>query len=460
MPHAIIIDDDADFRDAIAELVRAEGFSVQIAGTLADARALLAVGVPDLALVDLKLPDGSGADLLRQLAEGTSTDVVLITGYASVDSAVNALRESVTDYLTKPVDLPRLKTILANVARRRELAEQVADLRAELRRLGRFGPLIGSSPPMQELYDLIARVAPTNATVFLQGESGTGKELVAETVHQLSRRAKQPFVALNCGAVSTQLIESELFGHERGSFTGAERVHRGYFERADGGTLFLDEITEMPLELQVKLLRTLETGRVMRIGGEREIAVDVRFIGATNRDAQDAVASGKLRQDLLYRLSVFPIPLPPLRERGSDIALLAESLLGQMNRDESTDKRLNREALELLRNHEWPGNVRELKNAIQRAFILADQEITPACLPDLEEPGRNEPAGEPIAPGAKLAITAGMPIREAERRLILATLDACDGNKERTAKVLQISLKTLYNRLNAYSLRAKAAASS
>jgi DNA-binding NtrC family response regulator len=460
MPHAIIIDDDADFRDAIAELVRAEGFSVQIAGTLADARALLAVGVPDLALVDLKLPDGSGAELLRQLAEGTSTDVVLITGYASVDSAVNALRESVTDYLTKPVDLPRLKTILANVARRRELSEQVADLRAELRRLGRFGPLIGSSPPMQELYDLIARVAPTNATVFLQGESGTGKELVAETVHQLSRRAKQPFVALNCGAVSTQLIESELFGHERGSFTGAERVHRGYFERADGGTLFLDEITEMPLELQVKLLRTLETGRVMRIGGEREIAVDVRFIGATNRDAQEAVASGKLRQDLLYRLSVFPIPLPPLRERGSDIALLAESLLGQMNRDEGTDKRLNREALELLRNHEWPGNVRELKNAIQRAFILADQEITPTCLPDLEEPGRNEPAGEPVAAGAKLAITAGMPIREAERRLILATLDACDGNKERTAKVLQISLKTLYNRLNAYSLRAKAAASS
>jgi two-component system response regulator AtoC len=256
MPHAIVIDDDPGFQEAIAEVLSQEGFSMESATTLAQARQLLGERMPDLALVDLSLPDGDGSQLIPELATMPFTDVVLITGNASVESAIDAFREGVVDYLTKPVELPRLRAVLANISRRRELHDQVEDLRAELRRLGRFGPLIGSSPPMQHLYDMIARVAPTNATVFIQGESGTGKELVAQTVHQLSRRRKQPFVALNCGAVTPQLIESELFGHERGSFTGADRIHKGYFERAHGGTLFLDEITEMPVELQVKLLRS------------------------------------------------------------------------------------------------------------------------------------------------------------------------------------------------------------
>ncbi len=454
MPHAIVIDDDPGFQEAIAEVLSQEGFTMESATTLAQARQLLGERMPDLALVDLSLPDGEGSQLIPELATMPFTDVVLITGNATVDSAVDAFREGVVDYLTKPVELPRLRAVLANVARRRELHDQVEDLRAELRRLGRFGPLIGSAPPMQHLYDMIARVAPTNATVFIQGESGTGKELVAQTCHQLSRRRKQPFVALNCGSVTPQLIESELFGHERGSFTGADRIHKGYFERAHGGTLFLDEITEMPVELQVKLLRVLEMGKIVRIGGERELPVDVRLVAATNRDPHEAVAQQKLRQDLLYRLSVFPLQLPPLRERGADIDLLAEYFLSHMNRAEKADKRLGRAALERMRAYHWPGNVRELKNVMDRAFILADQVITTECLPALS--GDATPmSAEPVGLGPAIELKPGISIGEAEKRLIFATLEACNGNKERAARVLEISLKTLYNRLNAYNGRGK-----
>src|SRR5213593_3088108 len=327
MADALLVDDDVSFQAALAELVRAEGFSVETAASLGEARAFLGEHTPDLALVDLKLPDGSGLELLREIDSSVATEIVLITGHATVDSAVEALRRGASDYLTKPVDIPRLKSVLANVVRRRELREEIESLRGTLRSLGHFGPLIGASPAMQAVYDMVARVAPTDATVLVQGESGTGKELVAQTLHQLSRRRKEPFVALNCAAVSPQLIESELFGHERGSFTGAARTHKGYFERAEGGTLFLDEISEMPIELQVKLLRVLETGTVARIGGDQSVEVDVRVLAATNRDPHKAVHDGKLREDLLYRLSVFPIHMPPLRERGEDIELLASYFL-------------------------------------------------------------------------------------------------------------------------------------
>jgi two-component system, NtrC family, response regulator HydG len=453
MPHAAIIDDDESFREAIGEVIRQHGFTVETASSLEEARHLFASRIPDLALVDLSLPDGDGSDLLRQLAEEPA-DVVVITGNATVASAVGALREGAADYLTKPVDMQRLEAILANVARRRELIEQVHDLRAELRGLGRFGGLVGSSPAMQTLYDLIARVSPTGATVLVHGESGTGKELVAQTIHQLSRRRKRSFIAVNSGAMSPQLIESELFGHERGSFTGADRQHRGYFERAAEGTLFLDEITEMPIELQVKLLRTLETGTVLRIGGEKEIPVDVRIVAAANRDPDEAVASGKFRADLLYRLSVFPIGIPPLRERDDDVTLLAETFLAQLNRDEGAAKRLTRSAIDRLRRHPWPGNVRELKNVVQRAFILADEEIDAACLPSLREQDPTASSSSSAA-GPAIVLRPGTAIAAAERRLILATLDSFEGNKERTAKSLGISLKTLYNRLNAYSGHAK-----
>ena len=443
MPHALVVDDDSNFLLPLAELVEREGFSTSVASSLKDARALIRSKLPDLVLIDLFLPDGQGIELLEDLDAGSATEVVLVTGHASVDTAVQSLRRGASDYLTKPVDIPRLKTVLASILRAHALREEVGTLRAELRKLGRFGSLVGASPAMQKIYDLIGRVAPTDATVLLTGESGTGKELVSETLHALSRRRQAPFLPLNCGAISPSLIESELFGHERGSFTGADRTHRGYFERAAGGTIFLDEITEMPFELQVKLLRVLETASVIRIGGERPVPVDVRVIAATNRQPEEAVAQGKLREDLLYRLKVFPLHLPPLRERGDDVELLSEYFLGLLNKAEGTTKRFSRAAMQQLRAHTWPGNVRELKNLVHHVFILADDEIGIDSLPsDLN-------GAEPHT-SASLHVKVGISLAEADRRLILATLNEFSGDKRKAADVLGISLKTLYNRLKIY----------
>ncbi|HSJ98947.1 MAG TPA: sigma-54 dependent transcriptional regulator [Myxococcota bacterium] len=449
---ALVVDDERDFRESMALLVQREGFVVEEADSLAHARARLADGPVDVVLIDLGLPDGDGLELVRD-EEYAGAAFVVITGNASVDSAVSALREGAIDYLTKPVDRPRLTSILAHVSRQRALHAEVSTLRGELRALGRFGALIGRSAPMQQVYDLIARVAPTQASVFVTGESGTGKELVAETVHAMSKRRDGPFVAVNCGAISPTLIESELFGHERGSFTGADRRRRGYFEQAGGGTLLLDEITEMPIELQVKLLRVLETGCVTRVGSTETLPVDVRVIAASNRDPQKAVEEGVLREDLLYRLCVFPIHLPRLRERGDDIEVLAEHFLAQVNRKEGSAKRWDDAALARLREYEWPGNVRELRNAVERAAILADSVIRPEDLPPGPRAscGSVVPANRSDEDGAVLRVEVGESIAEAERRLILATLEQLDGDKKRAAELLGISLKTLYNRLSVYA---------
>jgi DNA-binding NtrC family response regulator len=294
---------------------------------------------------------------------------------------------------------------------------------------------------MQRLYDQLTRVAPTSATVLLVGESGTGKELAAQTIHELSPRRRQPFLPLNCGAVSPQLIESELFGHEKGSFTGADRQHRGFFERAHGGTLFLDEITEMTHELQVKLLRVLETGTFMRVGTNEPISTDVRVIAATNRVPEKAVADGLLREDLYHRLNVFPIQLPPLRSRGTDIELLAQHFLDEFNKEGTTDKHFSPASIAALYAHSWPGNVRELRNYVQRAYILADSLIDPAPAPaSLIE----------SMPSSLFTVRIGATLEEVNRRLIEATLADCGNVKRRAAAVLGISLKTLYNRLAAY----------
>jgi len=441
MPHALAVDDDPNFLSALAELIEGQGFTTNIACTLRDARAQVSHRTPDVALVDLYLPDGSGIDLLKDLELGASTEVVLMTGHADVESAVQALRLGASDYLTKPLDIGRLKSILANVASVQPTAQAAAPV-TETQEVGRLGLLLGASPPMQALYEMLNRVAPTDASVFLIGESGTGKDLAAQTLHLLSRRSKAPFLPLNCGAISPTLIESELFGHERGSFTGAQRRHKGYFERAHMGTLFLDEITEMPIELQVKLLRVLETGQVVRIGGDQAVDVDVRVIAATNRDPHKAVQDGKMREDLLYRLQVFPVHMPPLRERGDDIQLLADYFLGQLNERQGTSKVWSEDSLDRLRTHSWPGNVRELKNVVHRAFIMADNEITPRCLP-------REVGGESDSVRS-LSFQVGASIEDVERRLIMATLDAYGGNKRKTADILGVSLKTLYNRLNTY----------
>jgi two-component system, NtrC family, response regulator AtoC len=444
MPRALVVDDDSNFREGLAELVHREGFTVETAGSLAEARPKVAEDPPDVVLMDLGLPDGEGVELLDAPPPGSRTEFIVITGLASVESVINALRSGVLDYLTKPVDIPRLKSVLANLTRTAELKVEIGSLRKQLRELGRFGRLIGSSPAMQRVYDLIARVAPTNASVLLTGESGTGKELVAQTIHELSRRRRGPFLPLNCGAMPAGLVESELFGHERGSFTGATQLRRGHFERASNGTLMLDEIAEMPIELQVKLLRVLETGMAIRVGGDTAVQVDARVIAATNRSPEQAVADGKMREDLLYRLNVFPIELPPLRERGNDVELLAAFFLEDLNRTENMSKRFAPGALTSLRSHAWPGNVRELKNVVQRAFILAEDEL----VPELPGEGRVVEAG--AAATTSGAASPRGTLADIERKVILSTLQRNGGDKRRTAAELGISLKTLYNRLKAY----------
>jgi len=457
MPKALVVDDDSNSLSAIAALVSREGFTTTTAGDLREARRALQVEAPDILLVDVQLPDGSGLDLLNE--RPPSVDVVLITGHATVDTAVTALRLGAADYLTKPVDVPRLKAVLANVVSARDLRGQVAELRAELRQLGRFGSMIGASTVMQRIYDLVAKVSHSDATVLVTGESGTGKELVAETIHRLSRRSAKGYVAINCSAISPTLIESELFGHERGSFTGADRTHRGCFERADGGTLLLDEVSEMSADLQSKLLRVLETGTVLRVGGDKPIKVDVRVIAASNRDLDEAVSEGKLRQDLLYRLKVFPILLPPLRDRGDDVLALAQHFLDRLNHQDETSKQFSAEALAALRAYTWPGNVRELRNAVHRAHILADgDEIHRRDLPEevagaagdwTPEPDRGD--GVPAVPAPVVPrVPAATPLHEIEKQAILATLAHFGGDRGQTAAALEISVKTLYNRLREY----------
>ncbi|MGH8487861.1 MAG: sigma-54-dependent transcriptional regulator [Gammaproteobacteria bacterium] len=445
MSHALIVDDDLNALAGLAELVGRQGFTTDTASSLGEARDKMARRRPDVVLLDLLLPDGNGMDLFQDIESRSTTEVVLITGNASLETSIEALRLGAADYLTKPVNLKHLKNVLSRVARPADLKAELDELRGDLRSLGRFGRLIGVSLAMQKVYDQIARVAPTAATVLIAGESGTGKELVAHTLHGLSRRRKEAFLPVNCGAIQAQLIESELFGHEKGSFTGATREHKGYFEQADGGTLFLDEITEMPSELQVKLLRVLETGTFMRVGGDKQIETDVRVIGATNRHPEEAVAEGKLREDLLYRLQVFPLQMPPLRARGEDIDLLANHFLGEMNSMESIHKTFSPEALQQLRRYPWPGNIRELKNAIHRAFIMADDVIDVHCLPQ-------DLGVSCAAPGKSQNVQVGVSLKEAERALILATLEHCSGSKQETARMLAISLKTLYNRLKDYGV--------
>jgi DNA-binding NtrC family response regulator len=321
-----------------------------------------------------------------------------------------------------------------------------------------LGNLLGRSPAMRQVFQLIQRVAPTEATVMIMGESGTGKEVVAECIHLLSARVRGPMVAINCGSIPASLIEAELFGYEKGSFTGASRTHAGVFERANGGTLFLDEVTEMPLDMQTRLLRVLETGRFYRVGGTQEIKTDIRVIAATNRDVFEAVANKQLREDLMYRLAVFPLQIPPLRERLGDVPLLAQHFLDVLNKASGTQKTFSPVFAENLTHHRWSGNVRELKNTIERAFILADDvlqmDLSIRLSPTLT--GGVAPSTE-AHPVETLHVPLGSRLDEAEQSLIEVTLKYCDGDKRRAAAILGCSLKTLYNKLNAYA-RARLAA--
>jgi DNA-binding NtrC family response regulator len=466
MTHALIVDDDVDSAATLRDLVGGEQFTVALAHTLLDARRQIALQPPDIVLLDLQLPDGSGMDLFADEQLVANSEIVLITGHASLETSIQALRLGAADYLVKPISLHQLQGVLSRFMKPAALRAEVDSLSANVAGNGNFGHLWGRAPAMLRVYQQISRVAGTGVTVLVTGESGTGKELVAQTVHDLSRRRKQPFLAVNCGAISPQLIESEIFGHEKGSFTGADRQHQGFFERAGGGTLFLDEITEMPLELQVKLLRVLETGRFMRVGSTVSQAADVRIIAATNRPPQQAVASGKLREDLLYRLNVFPIELPPLRDRVVDVPLLAEHFLSAIGQQEGRLKRFAPQALRQFAEHRWPGNVRELRNAVQRAYVMSTTDvIDDAWLPDAPAPPQPpaaapaptaEPAPRAAAPMADdevVVLPVGTSMAEAEKALIFATLRHFNHHKERTAAALGISLKTLYNRLKEYAAK-------
>ena len=476
MPHALVVDDDHDSAASLRDLIAGERFTVAVAHNLRDARRQIALQQPDILLLDLRLPDGNGMDLLADPKLVANSEVVLCTGHANLETSIQALRLGAADYLVKPVNITQLQGVLSRIMKPAALQAEVQGLAANLDESGHFGHLWGRSAPMKRIYEQISRVAGTSVSVFITGESGTGKEVVAQTVHDLSRRRKRPFLAVNCGAISPNLIESEIFGHEKGSFTGAERQHQGFFERASGGTLFLDEITEMPLELQVKLLRVLETGRFMRVGSTTAIETDVRIVAATNRLPYQAVSSGKLREDLLYRLNIFPIALPPLRDRASDIPLLASHFLAAICDQEGAVRHFTPEALASLVAYPWPGNVRELRNVVQRAFVMAQGDaIDETWLPGGHEAsaagaasgwaglGGPElpvaapaPPVRPVAPVAdtqmpSITLPIGTSVAEAERALMLATLRHYNHHKERTAAVLGISLKTLYNRLKEYA---------
>jgi len=446
MGHALIVEDDADSAQMVAALIGNEGFSAATAPSLRDARRQIAMQQPDLLLLDLRLPDGNGMSLLDEHELVGKSEVVLMTGHASLETSIQALRYGAADYLIKPVSAKQLQGILSRVTRPSVLRAEAEELEEDLQRTGRFGHLVGRTEPMQRIYEQIARVARTSVTVFVTGESGTGKELVARTVHDLSRRRNKPFLAVNCGAISPHLIESEIFGHEKGSFTGAERQHHGFFEGARGGTLFLDEITEMPPPLQVKLLRVLETGTFMRVGSTTPQETDVRVIAASNRDPARAVAAGALREDLFYRLNVFPVETPPLRERRGDLPLLVDHFLKEIGAREGAFKRASAAALARLAQYRWPGNVRELRNVLQRAYVMtAGAEIGDQWLPRdvLVDPVPGIDAGT-------LQVPVGTPLAAVERQLILATLQRYGNQKERTAAALGVSLKTLYNRLKEY----------
>ena len=448
----LIVEDDSAARVGLEQLVKSWGFIADAAADGEEALEKVTTFRPAIVITDLVMPRMDGLALLRALQQqGADVTTVLLTAQGTVETAVEAMKEGAYDYLTKPIDLQRLKILLDKILERLETMREVKVLRRQLRESGTFGSLIGNSPEMRKIYAVVEQAAPTGASVLITGESGTGKELVAQTIHHLSPRASFPFVAINCAAIPETLLESEIFGHEKGAFTGAADRRQGCFELADRGTLFLDEIGEMTPATQVKLLRVLQERKFRRLGGRTEQSVDVRVIAATNVDPQDAVKQGKLREDLFYRLNVFSFRLPPLRERKEDLALLTQAFINEFNqRNQKTIVGVDQQTMRMIDHYAWPGNVRELRNVIERATILSsgpfiEAKHLPPTLAE-EPPPQHQP---------QVALAPGITVEEAERRLILMTLEHTRDNKTRAAEILGISLKTLHNKLNKLRLRPK-----
>jgi len=429
----LVVDDNKEFQTLAAQLATLSRCVAKRAETLAEARKLTASERFDLIMIDLNLPDGNGLDLLDEIDLTAHGQIAVVTGYPSVESAVRAVRSPVIDYLLKPIGAESLRALFER-----------AHLRAQTYRPAppdEFGGLIGQALPMRDLYERMRKVAPLDVSVFVYGESGTGKELVARAVHDLSGRPGR-FVPVNCGAIAPELMSSHLFGHERGSFTGALQLHAGFFEQAEGGTLFLDEITEMPASLQVYLLRVLENNTLTRVGGSREIPINVRVIAATNRNPQQSVADGMLRADLYYRLVGFPLTVPALCERREDIPLLARHFLHRLNEHYQTQRAFSPDALRQLMSRPWPGNVRELRHAVQRLYILASG--------DTLEPRAEQLFRSVESNDGSVRFQVGMTFDDIEREMLLKTLDYHDNNKRQAARTLGITTKTIYNRLLRY----------
>jgi DNA-binding NtrC family response regulator len=458
MKHRVLVaDDESDARSALALLLSTKGYEVEEAADGKDALARALIFRPSVIISDLLMPGIDGLGLLRAVrVELPATAVILLTGYGTVETAVAAMREGAYDYVVKPVDPARLEALLEKAVEQAAMLQEVSLLRRQLRESRGLGLLLGTSDAMRDVYRLVERAAPTTAPVLIAGETGTGKELVARTIHQLSPRGKQPFVAVNCAAIPETLLESELFGHEKGAFTGALARRAGYFELADGGTIFLDEITEMSSALQAKYLRTLQDGKVRRLGGTSELTVDVRVIAATNRDPLQAVKDGRFREDLYYRLNVLSIALPPLRERKGDIPLLVESFIAEFN--EKYHKQVasvDDPSLERLSRHAWPGNVRELRNVIERAVAQCDGQLITRdhlSLPALPAAARVQLTATGNESPGVVVLRFGTTLDEGERELLLMTLATVGHNQTRAAEILGTTPKTLYNRLRQYRL--------
>jgi two-component system, NtrC family, response regulator AtoC len=442
----LILEDDDLLREVTAERLEREGYAVVAAASLAEARALLDKQTPDLAILDIKLPDGQGTDLLEELISTGDTVCVMMSAHATVQSAVGALRAGAVDYLEKPFNFDRMSATIRGALERTRLQREVRALREGA---GVGEDMVGSSPAMEKVFDLVRRVAPTdNTTVLLEGETGTGKGMVARAIHKASLRADGPFVNVTCSALAESVMESELFGHEKGAFTDARTMKRGLVELAEGGTLFLDEIGEVGLRLQGKLLRFIEEKQFRRVGGTRDLKVDARLVAATNRDLEKEAAAGTFREDLYYRLSVFPIRLPPLRERTSDIPALVKTFVDEFNRQ--FGKKITEvapETLELLKAYRWPGNVRELRNLIERTVLLADGPVlTPAMLP-AQITGRGGSPGPAVELGVE-----GLDFESLERSLLEAALRRAEGNRTEAGRLLGMSRHQVRNRLKKYGL--------
>jgi DNA-binding NtrC family response regulator len=445
----LIVEDEENERTGLAELVSSWGYRTDTAADGLEALEKVAAFSPAIVVTDVKMPRMGGIELAERLADlSASVAIVMVTAQKTTEAAFHAGRLGVQDYIEKPIDFRRLRSILTNIAEILQARTENETLRRSLRDKGALGRLVGSSPKMLEIFHLIEMVAPSTASVLITGASGTGKELVARTIHDMSPRRNKPFFPINCAAIPETLIESEIFGHEKGAFTGALERRTGCFELAEGGTLLLDEIGEMPVGTQAKLLRVLEDHKLRRLGSKVETSVDVRVLAATNKVPDEAVASGELRQDLYYRLNVFNIDMPPLREHKEDIRDLVKSLLAEMShKHDRKVSDVSEAVLNLFQSYSWPGNVRELRNTLERAVIVCEGGLVETKhLP----PGFGQTIRPVLHDPDAVHLGVGTTVEEAEKQLILKTLQATTNNKTKAAEILGISLKTLHNKLKEY----------